>query len=177
MTSEESIIEQKTFDRTLEWNNAGYDGSGITVWNLEPLNEHGRGTRKRLLDAAPGVNVINEGHGFRCVNNEPLDDYVEHNGEKLKTDDFIEKYDVSVCSHSHGSRVGESPCRKKLYGNLKNKYNLTYFNSAGNDGSEGVKGGAFSREQAIYVGVCMAYKGNFNDLRMWNYSSWGDEFE
>ena len=44
------VRDQKHYDRTLEWNEAGWDGTGVTVWDLEPLNNHGTMTMKRIID-------------------------------------------------------------------------------------------------------------------------------
>ena len=62
---DERVLKQKAFDRTLDWNEAGWDGTGITVWDLESMNTHGTMTRKRIFDGAPNCNVLNYGLSMR----------------------------------------------------------------------------------------------------------------
>ena len=175
---DERILKQKTFDNTLEWNEAGYDGTGITVWNMESNATHGIMSRQRILDAAPNATAINATHGLVIKNKMLIKEEVYDDGIAIPADFFIDRHNISILTQSHG---GGSDSRyaaiTDLYRLLRTKHNLTLFNSTGNDGSDGVKGGALPPTEAIYVGACMMFKDNANDIRMCNYSSLGDEYE
>lgn len=172
------IKEQKTYDRTLEWNEAGWDGTGVTVWDLESMNTHGTMTRKRILDAAPNCNILNYGLSMICTYKEIKEEYVLlDDNTKISSDQFVKDNHITILSHSHGGKGDNQKSIVDLYANLKNKYNVALFNSAGNDGSNGVNGGAIPESLAIYVGAAIVFKHDFNDIRMATYSSQGDEFE
>lgn len=175
---DELVLKQKTYDRTLEWNEAGWDGSGITIWDLEPLNTHGTMTMKRLIDAAPGCKVLNYGWSKKTSSQGLEYEYVElEDGTRLSGEEFVKNYDISILSHSHGGHNNNKPFIIDMYKNLKDKYNVALFNSAGNDGCDGVQGGAIPESMAIYVGAAIVFQHNFNDIRMAYYSSLGDEYE
>lgn len=175
---DELVLKQKTYDRTLEWNEAGWDGSGVVIWDVESLNTHGKMTYARLLDAAPGATVLNYPHSMKCTSKGIEYEYIVMEDEThLSADEFIGLKGVSILSHSHGGSSDRNVSRVELYKNLQEKYNLAYFNSAGNDGSDGVKGGALPESLSIYVGAAIVFAGNFDDIRMAHYSSLGDEYE
>lgn len=175
---DEHVIKQKIYDRTQEWNDAGYDGTGVTIWDVEGLNDHGKKTRIRILDAAPKANVLNYSLNMRCNSKEIVDEHVLlENGDKISSDKFIEKNHVTILSHSHSGSGDKKQHIIDLYSKLKNKYNLSLFNSAGNDGAYGVQGGAMPESLSIYVGAAIVYKENFEDIRMAAYSSVGDEYQ
>lgn len=175
---DERVLKQKAYDRTQEWNEAGWDGTGINVWDLESMNTHGTMTRKRIFDAAPNCNVLNYGLSMLYSNNIIKEEYVlQEDNTKLSADEFVRKNDISIFSHSHNGRSDKKQGIVDFYKNLKEKYNLALFNSAGNDGSQGVRGGAIPESISIYVGACMAFAENYDDIRMCTYSSVGDEYE
>ena len=172
------VRDQKHYDRTLEWNEAGWDGTGVTVWDLEPLNNHGTMTMKRIIDAAPKAKVLNYGLSMVTKNREIVYEYVElEDGSRLSSDEFVKNNHITVLSHSHSGKNNNRKPIIDLYSNLKEKYNVALFNSAGNDGSTGVQGGAIPESLAIYVGAAIAMQHDFNKIQMAGYSSLGDEFE
>lgn len=172
------VRDQKHYDRTLEWNEAGWDGTGVTVWDCEGLGEHGKKTRVRILDAAPKANVLNYCHCKMFRGLEMAYEYVLlDDNTKVSGDEFVRSNHVTILSHSHSGTGDKRQPIIDLYAGLKNKYNLALFNSAGNDGSDGVQGGAMPESLSIYVGAAIAFAKNFNDIRMANYSSLGDEYE
>ncbi len=172
------VLQQKQYDRTQEWNEAGWDGTGVTIWDVEPLNTHGTMTMKRIIDAAPKAKVLNyswdKKYSSKGIEYEhvTLDD-----GSQVSGEEFVRNNHITILSHSHSGRYNNKPYIIDLYANLKNKFNVALFNSAGNDGAEGVQGGAIPESIAIYVGAAIVYQGNFNQIRIANYSSLGDEFE
>jgi hypothetical protein len=172
------VRDQKHFDRTLEWNEAGWNGAGVTVWDCEGMTSHGQMTRQRILDAAPKANVLNYCHCKMFKGLDLMIEFVQLDDEtKVSADEFIKRNHVSILSHSHSGNGDKRQPVIDLYAYLKSKYNLALFNSAGNDGSEGVQGGAMPESLSIYVGAAIAFKHNFDDIRMANYSSLGDEYE
>ena len=47
------ILEQKQYDHTQEWNEAGWTGKGINIWDMESAtSNHGKRTHQRVLHAA-----------------------------------------------------------------------------------------------------------------------------
>ena len=102
-----------------------------------------------------------------------MSETVDYGVLKMNADQFINAYHVSILSASKGGNGDTCEGKRLLYSGLKRKYNLCLFNSAGNDGDSGVKGGTLPESEAIYTGACMLYKDK--ELRMWQYSSIGDE--
>ena len=177
----DTVKQQNDFTGITAWNNAGFTGKGIRIWNAEnttPQQEaHGDGTTSRILDAAPDVDVTSSFHYINTNGEHITDEYVIENGKKLSAGQFCAEHDFHIVSSSQSGEKRSTEERRTLYGNLRRKYNLTMFNSAGNTGSDGVKGGKIPETEAIYTGACIAFKSNYNDLRMANYSSIGDEDE
>lgn len=171
----ETIKQQNDFTGVTAWHNAGWTGKGVRIWNMEDTTDHGRGTRQRILDAAPDAEVTSAAHSIVTEKGRIKEESVTENGKKLTADQFCNHHGFHIVSASLGGPANPSEERIELYRNIREKYNLTMHNSAGNDGSSGVHGGRIPESEAIYVGACMAFKQNYNDLRMWNYSSIGDE--
>ena len=171
----ETVKQQNDFTGVTAWNEAGFTGRGINVWNREGMSEHGQGTHRRVLEAAPDANVINATHNMSISKGVILKDAVQDGALNLSADAFIKAHDINIITCSLGGKGNREQAMVDLFGGLRRKYNLTMFNSAGNDGSDGVKGGSLPESEAMYVGACMAFKNNYNDLRMWQYSSIGDE--
>lgn len=171
----ETIKQQNDYTGVTAWNEAGWTGKGINVWNREGMSEHGQGTHRRVLEAAPDATVINATHNMSISKGVILKDAVQDGSIMLSADAFIKAHDINIITCSLGGKGNRERAMVDLFGGLRRKYNLTMFNSAGNDGSDGVKGGSLPESEAMYVGACMAFKNNYDDLRMWNYSSIGDE--
>lgn len=171
------VLEQKTFDRTQEWNDAGYTGKDIVIWDVEGLNSHGEMTFKRILDAAPDAKVLNYGINMKSSNKGLEYEYVLlDDGTQISSDEFVKNNGVTILSHSHSGHNNNKKYIIELYKNLQEKYNVALFNSAGNTGEAGPTG-AIPESLAIYVGAAIVFKHDFNDIRMASYSAIGDEFE
>lgn len=171
----DTIKQQNDYTGVTAWHEAGFTGKGINVWDREGMSEHGQGTHRRVLEAAPDANVINATHNMQISKGVILKDAVQDGSIMLSADAFIKAHDINIITCSLGGKGNRERAMVDLFGGLRRKYNLTMFNSAGNDGSDGVKGGSLPESEAMYVGACMAFKNNYDDLRMWNYSSIGDE--
>jgi len=175
----ETVKKQNDFCGITAWHNAGWTGKGVRIWNAENTTEkqeaHGDGTTRRILDAAPDAEVTPSFHYINTKGEHITEEYVYENGKKLSADQFVNYHGFHIVSCSQAGEKRSTNERRKLYCNLLRKYGLTMFNSAGNTGSDGVKGGKIPETEAIYVGACIAFKNDYNDLRMANYSSIGDE--
>lgn len=175
----ETIKQQNDFTGVTAWHNAGFTGRGVRVWNAENTTErqeaHGDGTTNRIYDAAPDAEVTPSFHYINTQGEHITEEYVMDNGKRLSADQFVNYHGFHIVSCSQGGQKRSTDERRQLYGDLRRKYNLTLFNSAGNTGSDGVKGGKIPESEAIYTGACIAFKKDYNDLRMANYSSIGDE--
>lgn len=169
----ETVKQQNDYTGVTAWHEAGFKGNGVVVWDMEGLSDHGNGTRQRILDAAPEADVINATNTITTKGGVIISETVDYGVLKMSADQFINHYKVSILSASKSGNGDSCEGKRLLYGGLKRKYNLCLFNSAGNDGADGVKGGTLPESEAIYVGAAMLYKGT--ELRMWQYSSIGDE--
>lgn len=174
------IKNQNAFTNVTEWHEHGITGKGVLVWDMEGLTEHGKYTRQRILDAAPDAEVINRPWNISCSSKELHSEYVydENTKSNLPFEEFVKKYKPQVCSCSKG---GGSENRwqwsRPIIRKVKKDIPLLMFNSAGNDGSDGVKGGSLPPEEAMYIGAVMMFQNNPEDIRGCGYSSLGDEFE
>ncbi len=174
------VQKQKNYDRTAEWNSAGYTGRNIIVWNMEPQSDHGTMTRQRILDAAPNAVVINRPWTLKFNSSRLIYEkvYDPVSGENLSLTEFVTKYKPTVFTASlAGGSEKKYPFICSVLTQLQAKYKIAMLNAAGNYGSKGVQKCFLPPENAMYIGSCMMYKDNPNDIRMCTYSSIGDEFE
>ena len=169
----DTVKQQNDYCGVTAWHDAGFKGNGVVVWDMEGLSDHGNGTRQRILDAAPEADVLNATNTITTKGGVIISETVDYGVLKMSADQFINHYKVSILSASKSGNGDTCGGKRLLYSGLKRKYNLCLFNSAGNDGDSGVKGGTLPESEAIYVGAAMLYKGT--ELRMWQYSSIGDE--
>lgn len=173
---DEYIKNQNEYTNVSEWHEAGFTGKGILVWDMEGLSEHGKITRQRILDAAPDAEVINRPWNKSTID---MSEYVYD--EKTKTNihfkDFVEKYKPQILTCSKGGSKNAYKITKPILDVAQKKHNLLCFNSGGNDGDSGVKGGSLPQENAMYIGAVMMFQNNPEDIRPCGYSSLGDEFE
>lgn len=164
---DENLREQKQFDNSLEWNEAGWTGLGINVWNMENYeSSHGKKTTLRIKHAAPEANIITISHEGHYKDGDAISDNVPGYGTSA---DFIEEENIDICTVSIGGRNGYG--QAKFYKRLKDKYNLTMFNSAGNEGDEGTNSDS---KNYMWVGACILTQ---NKPMMAGYSSVGKNFE
>ncbi len=173
------ISNQNTYTNVSEWQEAGYTGRGVIVWDMEGLSDHGKYTRERVLDAAPDATVINRPWNKSSFKNEITSEQVYDEDTKtyLSFVEFVEKFKPKVLTCSKSGPQSLYPAIKKIMDEPQKKHKLVIFNSAGNDGSDGVKGGALPQSNAMYIGAVMMFANNPNDIRCCGYSSLGDEFE
>lgn len=165
------ILNEKKYDRSAEWNEAGWTGKGVNVWDMESYNAvHGRQTTHRVLHAAPEANVITMSPHATYENGECTWSEMPGYGT---IEDFIIAEQINVCTSSIGGTNGYG--QQKFYTRLRDKYKMAMFNSAGNESSNGIT--AADSKTFMLVGACVAMKGDTNNIRMAGYSSMGKKFE
>lgn len=174
---DEYIKNQNEYTNVTEWHKAGFTGKGILVWDMEGLTDHGKLTRERILDAAPDAKVIN--HPWNKSVSDMRENVYDDDAKKYVTfKEFVEKYKPDVLTCSKGiSQKSTYNITRPILDVMQKQHRLVIFNSGGNDGDSGVKGGALPQEYAMYIGAVMMFQNNPKDIRACGYSSVGDEYE
>jgi hypothetical protein len=170
------IAQQNKYCRINRWHEAGITGKGVVVWNMENgKTNHGNMTTQRILHSAPDATVINgslsataDNKGIKEVN------VTTDDGTRYEVEDFIQKFNIKLITRSQGGASSKAELWSKFWKPLKEKYNLIFFNSAGNEGDKGIDT-ALPADIAILVGACHLKDGK--PTRDWWYSSVGDEVD
>ena len=98
------ILNEKKYDRSAEWNEAGWTGKGINVWDMESYNSaHGRQTTTRVLHAAPEANVVTIAPSARYENGDCVWSEIAGYGT---IEDFIIAEQINICTSSIGGTNG-----------------------------------------------------------------------
>ena len=173
MSLEENIKQQNDYCGVIIWHKEGFTGKGITVWNCEKRNDsHGKGTAKRVLDAAPECNLVTGSISMTVSKGEEVTQcgVYDDNGNYYEINDWIASNHVKVitCSKENmfkdiGTAVGD------FWKSIIDKYGVIIINSAGNDGNKNFD---FSKKVAWYIGAL--YLDNEGKPKRHNYSSTGD---
>lgn len=177
---DEMVKKQNDVVRITEWNDAGFTGKGIKVWDMEsPTSDHGIKTHQRILDAAPDADVLNRGWSFKLSGSELEFERVWDPSAKeyVGLREFVDRKEFDILTASLGG--GTNTTYKWLGPILREsqaKHKFLAFNSAGNDGDV-LKGGLMPQDVAYYIAACVLYKGDPKDIRVSGYSSQGDEYE
>lgn len=155
MTPKEGLEQQKKYDGVKRWNDAGYTGKGVVIWNTESdRNEHGEMVSIRIRDAAPEATIISA--SLSMASNSKKVHYAKatlQDGTQMDVEELIQKYHIKLITRSVGGGTVTDTPESRYWNELKEKYNLIFFASAGNDGSEGC-GSSLPADVAIYVGAC-----------------------
>lgn len=123
-----------------KWHSNGYDGRGVNVLNCEGFTDHGKISRKRILQAAPGANVFSGNISGKTKNgvyvdvNVMLDDG-KGNKTKIPFEDFIRDNNIKVLNASFQPTPFQYPGYKvnSYWKELIDKYDLCIFCSSGNE--------------------------------------------
>lgn len=176
MGKEEMMNPQLQYNGVLNWRKAGFTGKGIKVWNSEGISgDHGANSAQIIVDVAPDVDLISGSMGKSTKGDELISCTVrddQDNGATLTFEDFIIKYQPQLISSSN-----KGPQNKefsKFIAEMRDKYKLCIFNSAGNEGSGGVTG-KFPIDVAISIGA--ANLTNNGTIKRAEYSSIGPEID
>lgn len=170
------VTQQNKYCGVDRWHKAGITGKGVAVWNMENGKAtHGKQTTQRILHSAPDATVINgslsataDNKSIKAVN------VTTDDGTRYEVEEFIQKFGVKLITRSQSGAGGKAELWSKFWQSLKEKYNLIFFNSAGNEGDKGVDT-ALPADIAIVVGACHLKDGK--PTRDWWYSSVGDEVD
>ena len=153
------------------WNSYGFTGKNICIWNMESGTDHSEGTTQRIYDAAPGIKVICADLRLNEKHDQVISSYVydPQLKEEISAEQFIERNNIRIVT---SSRTGHRKVHARTiwFTELQKKYNLIYFQAAGNEGSYGVSVGKIPLYNGIYVGTCIMYNNDANDIRMAHYS-------
>lgn len=170
------VTQQNKYCRINRWHEAGITGKGVVVWNMENGKAtHGKQTTQRILHSAPDATVINGSLGATADNkgikeaNVTTDD-----GTRYEVEDFIQKFKIKLITRSQGGAKSNAELWSAFWKPLKEKYNLIFFNSAGNEGEDGIDVG-LPPDIAILVAACHLKDGK--PTRDWWYSSVHEEID
>jgi len=165
-----TLQKQLEYNNILEWHENGITGKGINVCNTEKYSDHGKAVSKRILHAAPDCNIILGSLSMTSNNKEILSSGVDYDNKRMTIEEFIKEYKIQIITRSISGSSKTGGVVSKFWNGIKERNNVTIFNSAGNEGSEGTTG-AFPPDVAIYLAAANLVKGR--PVRA-NYSSIGD---
>lgn len=150
----DTVARQNAHAGIDKWHEAGITGVGVAVWNMEnSKSTHGKQTTRRILHSAPDATVINASLSMTSNNkgvghaNAVLDD-----GTVYEVEEFIKKFNIKCLTRSVGGSTANNRVSSEFWHGLQEKYKLIFFNSAGNEGSQGVDGGD-DYDPFMYVGA------------------------
>lgn len=175
MTTTPQEILKREFDflNVTQYHKMGYKGKGIVVFNTEDSGGHGDMTTGVLKTFAPEITVINGTLSGKTSNG-----VVEYynaiiDGVTYDIEDVIKKFNVKITSTSLSGKTAQPIL--DMWENLKKKYGIIMFNSAGNEASAGVTG-RFAR-YGIAIAVGALYLDKYGKVTRHRYSSIGDEMD
>lgn len=176
MTNQEEIRKQLEYSNLLEWHEAGFTGKGYNLWNTEAPggeDEHSEMVTIRVKHATPDCNVFEA--GLEMSSNAEIIHYAHctYKGIKYEVEEFIKKFNIKVITRSIQGGASSGRADSKFWNELKDRYNLTIFNCAGNIGSDGVSS-AFPVDISHQIAACGLSNGK---PRRDSYSSIGEEVD
>lgn len=168
VTTSAKVDRQADYCNITQWHDKGYTGKGVGVWNCEGFTDHGKISRKRILQAAPEANVFSGNISGRTKNGVYTDVKVmldDGNGNKtpVPVEEFIEKNNIRILNASFQPTPFQFPGYKvnQYWKDLIDKYDLCIFCSSGNEREKDKK---FDNdgEYLWYIGAD-AFRGMPND--------------
>lgn len=170
------VTQQNKYCRINRWHEAGITGKGVVVWNMENGKAtHGKQTTQRVLHSAPDATVINGSLNSIIRNRKIIEVGVTvDDGTRYDVEEFIQKFNIKLITRSQGGAKSNAGLWSDFWKPLKEKYNLIFFNSAGNEGEDGIDS-ALPPDIAILVGACHLKDGK--PTRDWWYSSVHEEVD
>lgn len=156
-TMQDAINRQKKYDGTQAWNDAGFRGQGIVVWNMENMTDHGETTTRRISDNALDVKIYTLSNNMTFNNDVISSSKIKVDGKIFTAEEFVKEYNVKVCTRSVGGGTGIGKADSIYFNKIKNENNVVFFGAGGNDGEEGA-GSSLPPDVAIWVGACTLTK-------------------
>ena len=176
ITVNEDLQRQIKYSGLIPWHEKGLTGKGVVVWNMENNRaDHGKMTTTRVKHAAPDSEVINTSLSMSSDASKVKYSYaVLDDGTKIDVEEFIKTRNIKLITRSVGGGTAIGGVESQFWNDLKKRYNLIFFNSAGNDGSDGA-GGSLPPDVAIYVAACGLDR--YGKPQRDNYSAIGSEVD
>lgn len=140
MPSEDQLKEvakQKQLDGSKVWNDAGRfgirNGVAVPIWVTEGNTDHATSVCNRIKDITSPDNIF---QSSLAETNNPPSYGTTYQGRYYSAEEFIVEKGIQVITRSIGGPANSGQPESAFWNNLKEKYNLIFFNSAGNDGYE-----------------------------------------
>ena len=134
------IDAQAEFCNLPEWWDAGFTGKGVAVWNCEGFTEHGKTSRKRILQSAPDATVFSGHISSRTVNGQYKEVSVMLDDGTGKTtpvplEEFLTENKIRVLNSSFSPTPFQHPGYKvhPYWKDIIEKYDLCVCCSSGNE--------------------------------------------
>lgn len=172
-------LREQDFKRQIAFNNVkwyhehGFTGNGITILNAEGSGDHREMTSGVIKDIAPEATVLESPINIKTSNGKVIEATVTIDNERLDFEKAIDKYNIKVITRSYS---GKTPNATLSYlKDIQKRKGVIFFNSAGNEGVDGVTGVWSKDDTAIAVGA--AYLTEKGEIKLHNYSARGDELD
>jgi hypothetical protein len=170
---EEDFIRQIEFNNVKWYHEHGFTGNGITILNAEGSGDHRKMTSGVIRDYIPDATLLESVISGRTSGDKVLETTITINGEKLDFEEAIDKYNIKVVTRSYSGPT--SKARLNYFKDIQKRKGVIFFNSAGNEGVDGVTGVWAKDDTAIAVGA--AYLTEKGEVKLHNYSARGDELD
>lgn len=174
--NERDVLRQNAFTKVDMWHAAGYTGKPIEecyIWNTESVgSDHGDSVDLRIKQTFPDAPIKRAGLTLTTAGG--VKATANYKGVERDVEEFIKNEKIKVITRSVGGGTATDTEESHYWNALKAKYNLIFFNAAGNDGLDGC-GGSFPPDVAFYIAACTLNRYG-NPVRA-NYSSIGPEVD
>ncbi len=169
-----NLARQIKFNHILDYHNMGYKGKGITILNAEDNSDHMLMTNKVINDYAPEVTLLNGTISGTSSGDVLGETTIVINGERLDFEDAINKYNIKIVTRSYAGFV--SRARENYLKDISKRKGVIFLCSAGNDGSQGVRGCWSRDDTAIAIGAAKLLE-DCKTIERYYYSAIGEELD
>lgn len=170
---EEDYQRQIEYLNIKKYHDMGYKGKGNVVLIAEYPGDHTDMTSGVVRDVAPEATVFESPISIRTSGDKVIEATVKINGERLDFEQAIDKYNIKVITRSYSGKSTNATLN--YLKDIQKRKGIIFFNSAGNEGANGVTGVWAKDDTAIAVGA--AYLTIKGDVKLHNYSARGDELD
>lgn len=170
---EEDYQRQIEYLNIKKYHDMGFKGKGKVVLIAEYPGDHTDMTSGVVKDVALEATVFACPISIRTSGDKVIEATVTMNGERLDFEKAIDKYNIKVITRSYS---GKTPDATLSYlKDIQKRKGIIFFNSAGNEGTNGITGVWSKDDTAITVGA--AYLTEKGEVKLHNYSARGDELD
>lgn len=170
---EEDFQRQIEYLNIKKYHDMGYKGKGNVVLIAEYPGDHTEMTSGVVGDIAPEATVLESPISIKTSGDKVIEATVKINGERLDFEQAIDKYNIKVITRSYSGKSTNATLN--YLKDIQKRKGIIFFNSAGNEGANGVTGVWARDDTAIAVGA--AYLTIKGDVKLHNYSAQGDELD